>query len=217
MAHSADDKNITYYIVTKNWTYADITKYLDIKDVPPNVSVVRDTWASECIEAGRLVDTSKHLIVKQGQTENGKSASRSSPPEAAAEPVKGEPAATTSETVANRASAAASPSAPPEGDGDGDGEDTKQAEPDELTDYLKKADIHGLIEGYISGDEDDAEEMTEKEEHAIQRPLPQEDKENQKWSPNTLLLSKPVGALEHNPNWRTIQIVSTGMLQDWQS
>lgn len=196
-----------YIVVRKNWDFDNVEKYVG-KDVriPTTVKVVTDEWAAESIERGRVVDTGSFELKREepeiGQVEQKEAtmAQRVKREHEQRERSMNQKELPVEEIQKLTANQEAKPEIPGKGD-------------DILTPYLRKAGLQGLIESYLSSDDegDDSGKKEPKPEHSahtIKRAPSPDTVQLKTWSPYSVLLSKPSDvSLEHNPNWRTIEIV----------
>ena len=177
-------------------------KSLKSSSIPDRITLVKDEWAADCIEQDTLVNANRATYQIQGAEDVSVSKIKKDP----VTPIK-QPS-----TVTPRSGT----SYPEDAKGTISAETTTQdnlpstQSGDELEKYIKQADLHSLIEGYLSSDDEATNNQKVKSsEHRIRRPELQKDQTSKRWQTNSLLLSKPSEqSLEHNPNWRVIEIVS---------
>lgn len=227
---TATEAGISHYILIKKWTYEDALKSLKLNSIPNEVVLVSDEWAADCIEQEKLIDVRSYLVKRQTKKEpipkkeenetkkatnikevvsvSPASSSSITPPDSPwpDPPIKQQ---ITKQTIMKPSTPQATTKKVT---------DTIHTSParstDELDVYIQKANLHGLIEDYLSSDDDNDDDIEKQSEaeREITRPEADELEETKKkWTgPKSLLLSKPANeSLDNNPNWRTIEVVST--------
>lgn len=186
--------NISHYINLKNWNYIHVLQYIKSAAIRPGSVVVKDSWAAECIEHGKLIPTEGYdlEIPKEPVSEPAKVAS-------VAVPVDKEPVVKPEESE----------------------ELEKPKDNDPLAEYVLKATAHGIIEGYLSSEDEDEDEKRslhkaeKKEQETLHSKSPSSAKKAKKASASSVLLTEsPVQGSEQNANWRTIEIVCTVTIEN---
>lgn len=207
------DSPITHYVVTRKWDYKDVLKSLKVDALPSGSVVVRDAWASDCIESNKLLEIGQNFIEppqeeKKAQDEKEeepapkkkKRSNSKSKKETSDAGSKDSSSPVVNEDSAEQAGATQESAITEEHVGD-----------DVLKEYVRKAGLEGVIKEYIT-DSDGEDEDSGREIAIFREPSPSDDPEKkdgkESWTPYSVLLNKPPGGLEHNPNWRTIEIVS---------